>query len=103
VVNEDCYLAVHERMIYFFFISTTIQIVAVLIDEEIDRETARKSIKIVINSMYTKNIKGEIEENTNLHRSILFLKIDLIPISSGFKLRRKINQSLAKLLQNLRR
>ena len=28
--------------------------------------------------MYTKNIKGEIEESTNLHRSILFLKIDLI-------------------------
>ena len=53
--------------------------------------------------MYTKNIKGEIEESTNLHRSILFLKIDLIPIWSGFKLRRKINQSLAKLLQNSRR
>ena len=53
--------------------------------------------------MFTKNIKGEIEESTHLHRSILFLKIDLIPIWSGFKLRRKINQSLAKLLQNSRR
>ena len=99
MVNEDCYLAVHKRMIYFFSISTAIQNVAVLIDEQIDRETARKSTKIVINSMYTKNIKGEIEENANLHRSILFLKIDLIPISSEFKLRRNINQNLARLLQ----
>ena len=85
---------------FFFFISTAIRNVGVLIDEQIDRVTARKSIKIVINSCtWPKNIKGKIEENTNLHRPILFLKIDLIPISSEFKLKRNINQNLARLLQ----